>query len=176
MPAPAGSRRAAGARRRGRGGRGGVPQKYYDCCGRQQDRDPRGYILPSDQPDFLTATKFVNTLLKNAVIVQRATAAFQVGGKTYPAGSYVVKADQAFRPHVMDMFEPQDHPDDFAYPGGPPRPPYDSAGLDAGLPDGRAVRSDARRVRRPVRDDSGRDQAAGRARSRAGARRRPGTC
>ncbi len=26
------------------------------------------------------------------------------------------------------MFEPQDHPNDFAYPGGPPRPPYDSAG------------------------------------------------
>jgi hypothetical protein len=28
----------------------------------------------------------------------------------------------------MDMFEPQDHPNDFAYPGGPPRPPYDNAG------------------------------------------------
>ncbi len=28
----------------------------------------------------------------------------------------------------MDMFEPQDHPNDFAYPGGPPKPPYDIAG------------------------------------------------
>ena len=26
------------------------------------------------------------------------------------------------------MFEPQDHPNDFAYPGGPPTPPYDIAG------------------------------------------------
>lgn len=26
------------------------------------------------------------------------------------------------------MFEPQDHPDDFAYPGAPPTPPYDAAG------------------------------------------------
>src|SRR5437016_8053583 len=26
------------------------------------------------------------------------------------------------------MFEPQDHPDDIPYPGGPPTPPYDSAG------------------------------------------------
>ena len=26
------------------------------------------------------------------------------------------------------MFEPQDHPNDFAYPGGPPIPPNDSAG------------------------------------------------
>jgi len=28
----------------------------------------------------------------------------------------------------MDMFEPQDHPNDFMYEGGPPRPPYDNAG------------------------------------------------
>jgi hypothetical protein len=26
------------------------------------------------------------------------------------------------------MFEPQDHPDDIPYPGGPPTPPYDNAG------------------------------------------------
>ena len=98
------------------------------CCRTPASRDPRGYIMPSDQPDFLTATKFVNTLLKTGITVHRATAAFTVAGKAYPAGSYVVKAAQAFRPHVLDMFEPQDHPDDFAYPGGPPRPPYDSAG------------------------------------------------
>ena len=55
-------------------------------------RDPRGYILPSDQPDFPTATKFINALIKTGVIVHRATAAFTVGGKTYPAGSYVVKS------------------------------------------------------------------------------------
>src|SRR5690606_11426408 len=35
---------------------------------------------------------------------------------------------QAFRPHVLDMFEPQDHPNDFQYPGGPPVRPYDAAG------------------------------------------------
>ena len=51
-----------------------------------------------------------------------------MAGKSYPAGSYVVKTAQAFRPHVMDMFEPQDHPNDFAYPGGPPNRPYDITG------------------------------------------------
>ena len=60
--------------------------------------------------------------------VHRATQAFQANGRTYPAGSYVVKTAQAFRPHVLDMFEPQDHPNDFQYPGGPPIPPYDNAG------------------------------------------------
>jgi hypothetical protein len=29
---------------------------------------------------------------------------------------------------VLDMFEPQDHPDDIPYPGGPPTRPYDNAG------------------------------------------------
>jgi hypothetical protein len=125
--------RPAQAEATGRGGAGGgrggtVPTKYLEQLQTPAARDPRGFIVPSDQPDFLTATKFVNTLLKNGVTVHRATAAFTAAGKSYPAGSYVVKAAQAFRPHVMDMFEPQDHPDDFAYPGGPPRPPYDSAG------------------------------------------------
>jgi hypothetical protein len=91
-------------------------------------RDPRGYILPADQPDFPTATKFVNTLIKNGIAVHRATRLFEAGGKRYPAGSYVVKTAQAFRPHILDMFEPQDHPNDFQYPGGPPIPPYDNAG------------------------------------------------
>ncbi len=91
-------------------------------------RDARAYVLPSNQTDFPTATKFVNTLRHVGVTVQRATKDFSISGKAYPAGSYVVPGAQAFRPHVLDMFEPQDHPNDFAYPGGPPKRPYDNAG------------------------------------------------
>jgi hypothetical protein len=103
---------------------------YTDVLHNPAMRDPRGFIVPADQPDFLTATKFVNILIKGGVTVHRATAAFSVGGTRYPSGSYVVKAAQAFRPHLMDMFEPQDHPDDIPYPGGPPRPPYDVTGYN----------------------------------------------
>jgi hypothetical protein len=91
-------------------------------------RDPRGYIITKDQADFPTAVKFINTLVKSGILIHKATAPFTVEGKTYPAGSYVVKTAQAFRPHVLDMFEPQDHPNDFQYPGGPPLRPYDVAG------------------------------------------------
>jgi hypothetical protein len=91
-------------------------------------RDPRGYVIPSNQPDFPTCTKFVNALIKNGIVVHHATSMFEAAGKTYPAGSYVIRTAQAFRPHILDMFEPQDHPDDFQYPGGPPIAPYDSAG------------------------------------------------
>ena len=145
----------AGGGRGGRGGRGGgaaaapaagggdvpagggtfggtaraIPAELYNTILHDPKmRDPRGYIIPSDQADFATATEFVNALLKNGITVWQATAAFPVAGKNYPAGSYVVKAAQAFRPHVMDMFEPQDHPNDFAYPGGPPKRPYDITG------------------------------------------------
>ncbi|HSG50344.1 MAG TPA: M14 metallopeptidase family protein, partial [Longimicrobiales bacterium] len=107
----------------------GVPVEYFDSeLRRPEDRDPRGYIIPADQADFPTATKFVNTLLKNGVAVERATRDFQVQGKRYPANSWVVKAAQAYRSHVLDMFEPQDHPNDFKYEGGPPNAPYDNAG------------------------------------------------
>jgi hypothetical protein len=91
-------------------------------------RDARGYILPADQPDFLTATKFVGALLKSGVVVHRASTAFTVNHRRYPAGSFVVKTAQAFRPHVLDMFEAQDYPDDIRYPGAAPTPPYDNAG------------------------------------------------
>ena len=91
-------------------------------------RDPRGYILTPDQRDLPTTIAFLNALLKNGVDIERATKAFTVAGKSYPAGSYVVKTAQAYRPHVLDMFEPQDHPHDAEYPGGPPKAPYDITG------------------------------------------------
>jgi hypothetical protein len=91
-------------------------------------RDARAYILPSSQPDFLTATKFMNSLIRTGVTIHRATAAFEAAGRSYPAGSYVVQTAQAFRPHIIDLFEPQDYPNDIPYPGGPPIPPYDNAG------------------------------------------------
>jgi hypothetical protein len=98
---------------------------------RQRDpklRDARAFILPADQPDFPTAVRFVDALLKNGIRVMQATAPFTVGTRLYPQGSFVVKTAQAFRPHVLDMFEPQDHPGDIPYPGASPTPPYDSAG------------------------------------------------
>jgi hypothetical protein len=113
-----------GAARGGRNGAADFERLFHEPA----RRDPRGYIIPADQPDFLTATKFINTLLGTGVRVHRASADFNVAGKSYPRGSYVVKSAQAFRAHVLDMFEPQDHPNDFSYPGGPPIRPYDSAG------------------------------------------------
>ena len=107
----------------------GMPLEHLESVlNNPEYRDPRGYIIPADQVDFTTAIKFLNSLIRTGVVVHKATSDFTVAGKSYPSGSYIVKTDQAFRPHVLDMFEPQDHPNDFQYAGGPPIPPYDAAG------------------------------------------------
>ncbi|CAG5018174.1 hypothetical protein DYBT9275_05947 [Dyadobacter sp. CECT 9275] len=106
-----------------------VKVNYYDLVLKDSTlRDPRGYIIPASQQDFPTAVKFVNALIKGGVLVHKASSDFTVAGKRYTVGSYIVKCAQAFRPHVLDMFEPQDYPNDFQYPGGPPIRPYDAAG------------------------------------------------
>ncbi len=112
----------------GSGGGRGAGAQFKSLLRAPEMRDPRGFILPADQSDFPGATAFINALIKAGVTVHRATAPFSVGGKNYPANSWVVKSAQAFRPHVLDMFEPQDHPDDIPYPGGRPNRPYDNAG------------------------------------------------
>ena len=106
-----------------------IPQRLYDTVLKNPNyRDARTYILSSGQADFATATRFVNALIRTGIVVHKSSAAFSVGAKSYPVGSYVIKTNQAFRPHIIDLFEPQDHPNDFQYPGGPPVPPYDAAG------------------------------------------------
>jgi Zinc carboxypeptidase len=113
------------------GGRGVTPEAEtaaWASLRKPELRDPRAFIIPSSQRDFPTAVKFVNALREVNVTVHRATADFRATGKSYPAGSFVVFTNQAFRPHVIDMFEPQDHPNVIPYPGAPPTPPYDNAG------------------------------------------------
>lgn len=111
------------------GRRNNIPYSYYESVFANPDtRDARAYIITAEQPDFPTAVKFINALIKSGIFIHKASADFTVNGKSYPKGSYIVKTDQAFRPHIIDMFEPQDYPNDFAYPGGPPIRPYDVAG------------------------------------------------
>jgi len=104
-----------------------LPVDYFGKVYRKQElRDARGYIVPINQST--TAISFINILINSGIKVAVAKSDFTVAGKTYAAGSYIVKTNQAFRAHVVDMFEPQDHPNDFQYPGGPPVRPYDAAG------------------------------------------------
>jgi hypothetical protein len=113
---------------RGGGGNADADARAWAELRRPELRDPRGYIISAAQPDFPTAVKFVNALRELNVTVHRARRDFEVRGTRYPAGSFAIFTAQAFRPHVIDMFEPQDHPNVIPYPGAPPTAPYDNAG------------------------------------------------
>jgi hypothetical protein len=87
--------------------------------------DPFAYVVDlSAQHDPGEAVELLTALRRGGVEVERATAGFTAGGRSYPAGSYVLRAGQAFRAHLLDLMEPQAHPHREMYPGGPPEPPY----------------------------------------------------
>jgi hypothetical protein len=89
---------------------------------------PLAYVIPRAQHDRSAAALFIGTLMRGAVDVHRADAPFSADGAEYPAGTWVVKMDQPFRPFARDLLEPQRYPDLRTSPGGPPVPPYDTAG------------------------------------------------
>jgi hypothetical protein len=85
------------------------------------------YIVPANQADFPTATKMVNVLRAGNVRVEQAKSPFIVGNKSYPAGSFIVREAQPYRPDVVDLLNPQSYPDR-RNPDGTPEAPYDMAG------------------------------------------------
>jgi hypothetical protein len=119
------------------------------------------YVLAADQRDFPTAVKLVNALRMGGVEVEQATEPFTAGGRDYPAGSFVLRGAQAFRPHLHDLMNRQVYPDRRLYPGGPPEPPYDITGWT--LPMQMGVESD--RIDGPISVST---RPVGRARPPAG--------
>lgn len=89
--------------------------------------DPYAYVIPPKQWHPREAHNLVNILRQGGVEVKRATGSFEAGGESYPSGSFVIPASQAFRPFVMDMLEPQNYPTRRTETGEPVTP-YDLAG------------------------------------------------
>ncbi|MBI4893349.1 MAG: hypothetical protein HY821_22195, partial [Acidobacteria bacterium] len=89
---------------------------------------PFAYVVPADQSDPWTAAQMLQRLHGSGVAVERAAAAFQANGKTYPAGAWIIPAAQAFRGYVVDLLEPQKYPELRNGTTGPVKRPYDLAG------------------------------------------------
>ncbi len=145
-----GARSSAAAGTRGRRTRGATRRSRRGCRtpatrrrGRRMHapelRDPRGYVIPVDQPDFPTATKFVNALLETG----HHRAARDARRSRSPAARIrrrlVRRADGAGVPAARDG-----HVRAAGAPGRLPvsRRAADAAvrqrGLDARVPDGRS--------------------------------------
>ena len=89
---------------------------------------PYAYVIPARQDDYPTTLKMVEVLMRGGLQVHQAKADFLADGKAYPAGSFVVLVSQPYRAYAWALLERQRYPDLRQYPGGPPIPPYDSAG------------------------------------------------
>ena len=105
---------------------------YFAMLQRPGQRDPRAFIITADptrQHDRAAVAKFINTLSLGGITIHKAAAPFNANGKNYPKDTYVLKAAQAFRPHLLSMFEPQEYPADFfTNPAARNTAPYDTAG------------------------------------------------
>lgn len=88
---------------------------------------PYAFVFPSDQEDLGSMEWMMELLAYQQMKVYKSEEPFSMGGKAYPAGSYVIPTSQPDRPNVMIILTPQDYPPQYEYEGGPPIPPYDVA-------------------------------------------------
>jgi hypothetical protein len=89
---------------------------------------PYAYVVPAEQHDKPTADRMIDILMQQGVEVHRAKGDFEINGRKYGKGSYVVLLAQPYRANVKCLFEAQKYPDRRVYPGGPAEAPYDVAG------------------------------------------------
>lgn len=85
-----------------------------------QGEGVRGWIIPADNRDPAAVRRLIDALMQTAVEVHVSEAEIEADGRTYPAGSIVIRRDQPYGAHAKDLFDIQRYPEGEA--------PYDVAG------------------------------------------------
>jgi len=105
---------------------------FYKMCRdsieKTEEGKPFAFVIPKAQHDYPAMLKMLDVLISGGAEIHMATEDFVADGKVYPAGSFVALLSQPYRPYVQNLLEIQKYPDMRLYPGGPPIPPYDTAG------------------------------------------------
>lgn len=102
---------------------------------------PYAWVFSPEQRDPGRLAYLVNQLQAHRIEVHRLTSRLSLGGKTWPAGSYVVRMDQPYRNAALTFLENQ------KFPADEPNPPYDDVawtwpllyGVDGAQVDDRGV-------------------------------------
>jgi len=97
------------------------------------DRWPQAWVIPADQDNPSGLAYVLRILTMGDVEVYRADESFTAGGRSFPAGSYVIPMSQPYASFAETMLEIQHYPDLRQYPGGPPIRPYDVTAHTLGL-------------------------------------------
>lgn len=88
-------------------------------------RAPYAFVIPGAQFDPGSSRRLLETLAFGQVEIERTATAFEAGGKSYLAGTYVIRMQQPYSAFAKTLLERQHYPDLRQYPGGPPKRPYD---------------------------------------------------
>jgi len=97
------------------------------------ERWPEAWVIPANQANPAGLAYVLRILTTGDVEVHRAEQPFRAGGRSIPAGSYVIPMRQPFASFAQTMLEIQRYPDLREYPGGPPIRPYDVTAHTLGL-------------------------------------------
>jgi hypothetical protein len=89
---------------------------------------PYAYFVPQDQRDPVAAVEMLRRLAFNGVRISQLSAPITLDGTTFPAGTWVVPADQEFAAVAREVLDVQKYPEIRESPGGPLDRPYDAAG------------------------------------------------
>jgi len=104
-----------------------VDRMAREAIDRGTNEPPYAFMVPPDQHDEVAARRMVALLLRHGVEVQRAREDFEVGYATYPAGTVVIPAAQAYRPFLLTMLRSQRYPEVRPSTDGAIFRPYDVA-------------------------------------------------
>ena len=77
---------------------------------RGRTEPPFGWLVRADGRDPGTAARMIKILHDSGIQIRRARAEFQADGVGYPAGTFLLPADQPYRAHLKDLMERQVYP------------------------------------------------------------------
>ncbi|HEY7473786.1 MAG TPA: M14 family metallopeptidase, partial [Vicinamibacterales bacterium] len=89
---------------------------------------PYAYLVPQDQRDPVAAVELLRRLAFSGVRVSQLTAAAAIENTSYPAGTWIVPADQEFAALAREVLDVQKYPEIRESPNGLLDQPYDAAG------------------------------------------------